>query len=357
MLVLGFLIMILGTYANLGAIDEQQSGQQSAANMPIDRLPDIHIVNPTEENHITAKLDDLKNKIEIGPKNQADAIYEKLGELKNAKQKMNKEKVAENNAIREIVLNEKESVAAAPNKSAEKLAIDESVRPSVNAKVAGLPAPAQKPVVVPSQMAEPTTVNKPSDSVINNEAIKKEDHEIEMEAKESKQNDAKLTKEILNQLSKQNEENQKLVLEKINEISKKVNSIASMHNSSNSNTMPHANEVQNASKVANNEPVNVLVMNDEKNQENQPQDPILKMLADQKPSAAPTPNLDVEQAKSDVIQKSDRDNIKPKTPEEIANEVPPKVEKNKENIGRDLLSNAKDLKDMKSKSVLIKSET
>lgn len=355
MLVLGFLIMILGTYANLGAIDEQQSGQQSGANMPIDRLPDIHIVNPTEVNLITPKLNDLKKIVEIGPKNQADTIHEKLHELKDSKLKVSKENAPDGNSIREIVLNEKENKVAEPKKTIKKESIDESVKPSLDSKAAVLPPPAQKSNIIPSQMAEPTTVKKPSDSVINNEAIKKEDQEIEMDAKEKKQNDAKITKEILNQLSKQNEENQKLVLEKINEISKKVNSIANLHNSSKQNATSKANEAQIDSKVIN-EPAKVASVNDEKDKENPPQDPILKMLSEQKQSIAPIQNSDSEQTKSAVDQKPNNEESKPKTPDEGAKDVPPKVEKSNENIGRDLLSNSNDLNDTQTKSVLIKSE-
>lgn len=334
MLVLGFLIMILGTYANLGAIDEQQSGQQSAANMPIDRLPDIHITNPSKEIPIEPKLP--TNKIEMGPKNQADDIHDmNLDKMVKSLPEMDKKA-----PIREIILNEKESDAIAVRKPQVKVPIVPKLDEGAKSP---LLQPAEKPIVIQSQLPEPTMAQKPSDS-INNDAIKKEDQEIDIEAKESKQKDDKLAKEILDRLSKQNEQNQKLVLAKIDEISKKVNSIANMQDRTEQKSMPLMKEVENERKDEENvKSANEFEENIEKNKEIPPLDPVVKMLAEQKSSSAPIQSelkgpIEMEHRESEKVELKQKADLKQKSPENPVNEAP--VEKSNQNIGRDLLSNS-----------------
>ncbi|XP_055311393.1 putative sodium-coupled neutral amino acid transporter 10 [Sitodiplosis mosellana] len=362
LLVFGFLIMILGTYANLGAIDEQQSGAD--VNMPIDRLPDIHVSLPTENIFITpSKMESPENKIEMGPKKQDAVVYEPSHQTKGAKRKTVKttKSPVQNGPIREIILNKEEKDEIPVRKSLLKEPIvpiiiksASNVEPNV---IQNIQPP--KSNMVANQLAEPSTDKKSTDSVINNEAIQKENLEMEIDAKEDRQKDAKRTKEILDevksQLTQQNELNQKLVLAKINQISETVNNIAQMQNRS-------VAQKKGVSQTENEVQIPIVVTEQtvrlghdqvkpsvDKNVENLPLPavPVAKILVDRHSSSAPSqkrviPEPELKETQSNVISER-KDSVVVDSLKQSVDELPEKVEKMNANVGRDLLSNPNDV--------------
>lgn len=334
--------MILGTYANLGAIDDQQSG----ANIPIDRLPDIHIIQPTENIFITPS--NTKENLDIEPQKPIVTVLESNSKPKSAKWKLSKPTVLQRpqtETVREINLIEK-------NKG-EAIVDDQNVQPKNNHKSPPGPeanaklAEVIKPNNVANQLAQPTTDKKLTDSAINKEAIQKEDQEIEFDAKERQKTDDERTKEILdevkNQLTKQNEENQKKVLERINEISEKVDNIAQMQRDeqvAQIKNEPERIQVQNDDP---NSPAKPLNINKNEQVRNIQPIPVAQLLVDRKSSSVPIQQAEPKAKVSDPITslKTLQQITKKKVPQ-LVNELPIKIEKTNENVGRDLLSNSKD---------------
>lgn len=372
--------MILGTYANLGAIDEQQSGadipNDHLANIHDDHLPNVHADHPENILNAPYKFENNIIKEEIGPKKPIDANYERMGKLKVPKRKPVKPAQSlpiENDDIREINLNEKEknemndqnaaNVKPIVQKDIENNKPDNNANGKISAKLPDTN-------VVPNQLVEPTTVKKSIESAINNEAIKKEDQEIEIEEKE---NDDERTKEILaqvkNVLDKQNQKNQK-VLDQINKISEKVNNLEeknmepkkSPDNIENDKVVLHENEIAQQDKIVNksiditgtlsvgerNAPVKNPVL---------PPIPVVKLLAERNPNLASIPSNLNESNKRQTINDEDSKIEKPnKIVEEKvsieplidAKETPPRENKLSENVGRDLLSNSNDFRTIKT---------
>lgn len=356
--------MILGTYANLGAIDEQQSGAD--INMSIDRLPDVHVPVATENIFITpSKMEGASNNIEIGPKKPIDIVPPNgpNAETISSKRKIVKttKLPVQNGPIREINLI-KEEANEIPTRSVP-LPRDPVVPVTIkNAKNAepntnqDLNSAAALKSNVQSQLAEPNTDKKSTDSAINNEAIQKENLEMEIDAKESQQSDAKRTKEILDvvksQLSKQNELNQKLVLDKINQISETVNNIAQMQNRSvaqKKDISQIENEVQKPKQADADGHVDQVKNSVDESMKHLPLPavPVAKILVDRHSSVAPgqkpvIPEPAPKETKTDIVPKLENSvgNDSPKLP--IADELPGKVKKMDANVGRDLLSNSND---------------
>lgn len=364
--------MILGTYANLYAIDEQQS----RADIPIEHLPNIHVDNPTENILNVPYKFENSIKEEIGPKKPIDAHYERMGKLKVPKRKLVKPPQSlpiENDDIREINLNEKEknemndqsaaNVESFVQKDMENNKPDNNSNGKISEKLPDTN-------VVPNQLAEPTTVKKSIESAINNEAIKKEDQEIEIEEQEK---DDERTKEILakvkNVLDKQNQKNQK-VLDQINKISEKVNNLEeknmepkkSPDNIGNDKVILHENEVAQQDKIVSksNDIIGTVSAGERSAPVKNPAlppIPVVKLLAERNPNPASIPlNLN-ESNKRDTINDEDSKIEKPnKIVEEKvsieplidAKETPPRENKLSESVGRDLLSNSNDFRTMKT---------
>lgn len=355
--------MILGTYANLGAIDEQQSG----TNVVIERLPDIHIEPTSNILEPPAKLNN-ENDVLIEPKKPIDSIQDDAAsKLMAAKRKPVKQ--PENDPIREINLSEKKVEPSAnyvapiePQKqSIVKDSLDDD---NASAKLPN-DAPAVNPpnVNIPNQLAEPVIEKKAVvDSTINKEAIQKEEQEIAINADENT-----LNKEI-KELSKLNEINQELVMKKIKEISEKVDNIAQMQK--NDAAQPEKSEVKDTPARSDgdvkepavsdtrklNEPNVVAQEASVVNKKPVPKDPVIQLLADQKvntqvnapepkiPAAAQMPAAKIDQPVGE--EKKLPEPIKqpePVMPEPVMPEplkpdpIKPDPPKN-ENVGRDLLS-------------------
>lgn len=213
--------MILGTYANLGAIDEQQS----SAGIQLEKISSVTIgdtiVNPDKlPKPLTDQKDFISDKLQLD---------EPLPSIKSFKRKHNKSVLRplsvqkSKDPVREINLAD----AAAKGKN-------EPILPN-------LPPPEIKPdnvkpaeilsEVKPKEVLKEENVLKvvapiKAESTINKDAIQKEEQEIAIEAKNDKLDRTKeILEEVKNVLEKQNIENQKIVLEKIHKISEQVNKI------------------------------------------------------------------------------------------------------------------------------------
>lgn len=362
--------MILGTYANLGAMDEQQSG----ANIQIDRLPDIHVTVKPSENILIppANIEDGKDKIKIGPQMpdilQEHQEHQQQNDKIDGKRKIHKTTKLSpeiKHPVREIDLNEKVKEEIPIGKPQQKdpvvQIIEENIQPSVTkdekSAIAPESAAIPKSNSIPNQLPEPLADKKSSDSVINNEAIKKEDQEIEIDADEKRLSEAKRTKEILdevkNQLTKQNEDSQKLVLEKINEISEKVNNIAQMQNRSVAqqkvNELPPKIDVQTDSKGTGNNDMRSTNGDDEQSKKVLPPLPPVPVGSSapvqqnviSEPDQQPAPESDLKLKQTNKMDDSvpEKPSVRESDPEKRIVE-PPKVDKPNENVGRDLLSNS-----------------
>lgn len=336
--------MILGTYANLGAIDEQQTGVPAV--VPIGRLPDIHVETPTQ--NIFAAPESVEKKIEMGPNKPFDTNYEAVGKLKGSKRKVSKPSPPVVPIVREINLSEQQKNEMS------------MLKPSM-----------AKPIIVPNQLSEPTT-KKVLDSVLNNEAIRKEDQEIAIEENEKQQKDDERTKEILaqvqNVLDKHDAKNQKLVLDRINEISEKVDKLQ-VHKSD--KVALNANEAQqdtNASEkiIKPIDPYPTSFSNEPLKNVGLPPIPVVKLLAERNSNGTPSQanlseslNKVTSKLVESKIEKPNEINAKKASVDTLidslkeTNDSPPKLEKSKENnVGRDLLSDTNDFQTVHSTNVL-----
>lgn len=354
--------MILGTYANLGAIDDQQS---SANQIQIDRLPDIHVTqHPTENIFITpSKIEEPKIKVDIGPNpesNRKSKTFETNAKSKGMKRKLVKPTKSQpdlTETVREINLSDKNEPDVLPKPSENEKTIEFKKSGSAPLSSDTNPIKPAQTVDEPNlnvanQLDEPKTMKKSPDSIINNDAIRREEQEIEFNDKEQRQSDIKRTQEFLDALSKKNEENQRIVLQKINEIKDKVNSIAQSQKDERPNSDSTINDAQNdpaQSKIgeSNNQMKPSNDDNDEKKNLPLPV-PVGQLLAERKSSSLPSQVN--ESVKSEMLRTESvitSSNEIPKIPEKIiepVKESPPKIEQPIEkpvaNVGRDLLSNS-----------------
>ncbi|KAJ6633001.1 putative sodium-coupled neutral amino acid transporter 10 [Pseudolycoriella hygida] len=225
LLIFGFMLMVLGTYANLSAIDEKTSGsfngregilkqfedsvEQSSFNLTkhqSNESPEVQVDQLIVQDVTPSRLDleDLPNQFDIQPK--SPDFQQKVDDLKYH------ENPVEGLSLQELSKND------APAQQA--------------------PEPEVK--IIPLEVAKPTTVDESKkNNDINNEAIQKEEQEIAIEKKEQKEDDSQSelkrleetkklleeVKEIKNVLQKQNQETQQLVLQKFDEIVDKVEKI------------------------------------------------------------------------------------------------------------------------------------
>lgn len=205
--------MILGTIANLEAIDEKQAEiHESAAVIPaVDPVPFVE--------KLPKSVDDKKPAPQASD-SRASNGKRKPNKTHNVLQANEVEQIPApvNISVRELDLHDAQAVPQ-PRKDT----IPEQNKPDVRIETKKNPE-AKKIVAEPDKSA-----NAKVDSSINKDAIQKEEQEIAIDAKEEKQKNLETAKELLNEVKiewvKQNEETQKLVLEKIDKISEKVNKI------------------------------------------------------------------------------------------------------------------------------------
>lgn len=359
--------MILGTYANLGAIDEHQSG----VDIPIDRLPDIHVtpapdgilVLPPELEQPSHKVDSMPIKSKDSPSDLNPKI--KIPKRKPSKTNKTKDQLppAPVETAREINLveNVAQPELRAEQKVHEKPVEQQNDSPSkIESNLNSIKSADKPKSIVASQDSALTKLSEkklPNDSLINKDAIQKEEREIEFNANEQRKSDAERTQEILNavknQLSKQNEANHKIVLEKIHEISEKVNQIAQKDEQ----LVPHdplkldaANNLlakkDNEKAVAPNQQANDSTNDDNQLKKPLPPVPIAKLLAEQKLSSVSDqlnePKIERKPTAGIVVgEKPAEDAVKEKHVAESAKQPSPPdrvVAEQNANVGRDLLS-------------------
>lgn len=221
--------MILGTYSNLVAMDEQSMDVQ------LEKMAELRatIANPIpvadkinrKEEQAKQEKEQLNKMDEPPPLTKADReipVKKKVSKTINSIHN-------DHSGVREINLSEKKNGSikvpqVAPLNVVDVPKVDNHVEEKPKAEPKDLkPSVEEKPV-----KTELPVVTKP-DSSINKDAIQKEDQEMAIGQLEESGHDLQKTKKILeevkNVLAKQNQETQKLVLEKIDKISEKVNKI------------------------------------------------------------------------------------------------------------------------------------
>lgn len=306
--------MILGTYANLGAIDEQKSG----ANIEIERRPD-NLINSQDVATPPIQL------ASFNVPNEKEANKISADDNSNSRAKPLDKPLDAPDTIQEIDLTVKENskkVVPDPksqeqqfeNSDKQKIQKDESSQNVVakeqppNVDSNENPLEKQKNVEA-SQLIKPNDAVKSSDSLINKDALQKEDQEIAIDAEEHEKNDIERTKEMLaevkNELVKQNEAAQKEVLEKIDKISKKVNSIEQMQRNEidedknkidDLNLIGAEKSIPDASDVKQLPDVNQILKSEKLLQ---PSVPIVKLLADQNVNS----NQNQQNSANNIIEK------------------------------------------------------
>ena len=203
LLLVGFLIMILGTYANLSAIDEASSGS-----------------------HLEEKLSmENKNAVAfIKPPNSLEAIEEQINKIEK-KEKSEKEMIKDK---------DKQEPRKLPVEAAD-ISKDKSEQKADSKSVEVKELPKNKKN--PDNSVKPESIPK----IVNKDAILKEDREIVIEQQDQEIKDkkeeikrleetkSKLESDVLldikEELVKQNKETQDLVLQKFKEIEVKVDNI------------------------------------------------------------------------------------------------------------------------------------
>lgn len=257
-LVFGFVLMILGTYANLVAIDEKASSVNLDHVIP--KIPDTMNIPEHVEFHRLESIDKAIPKDIVGPS------------LQEAPKQVIEPAVSPSPEVIEKV------------KSAVKMP-PEPIKMPVAQEIDSNPV--EKTIDggsdVQPQNVEVVDPIKP-ESTINKEAIQKEDQEIAIADKEDTKKELKQTKELLeqvkDQLVKQNKETQKLVLEKIEKISQKVDKIEQAKDLK-------SNDVEMNNNGANNSTLNAQVQPD-----GAVSNTVVKMLMDNK-NVAQKPPLEV----------------------------------------------------------------
>lgn len=211
--------MILGTYANLDAIDEKQSGAQidkTLVDLPAGPIPILLNQSPDSADHLPQHTLQM-----------ADSPIDKAVE-QNIKEPNSNNKITSENLREDIP-----KVVREPNTVREINLPDGKHVNSPKATVS-ITNPLENNVLPDNKLPQPfVEVKEPksakSDSVINMDAIQKEDQEIAIADKENAGKELKQTQQLLEQvkdeLEKQNKETQKFVLEKIEKISEKVDKI------------------------------------------------------------------------------------------------------------------------------------
>lgn len=338
--------MVLGTYANLGAIDDQQ---QSSVN--IERLPDIHIPKETENIFIApAKVDQLKEPIEMGPEKPIDTnIKPKMSKRRTIKP--SKSQRSQTDAkVREINLNDK--IKEMPSKvlDAEHVVQVKKEGETISQRTQGNAQSSDKPKPNVAAASQSTTVFKSPDSLINNDAIRREEQEIAINANDNRKMDAERAQELLdavkNQLSKQNEANHQIMLQKINEISDKVDRIAQKDDEKIAHLNPDPIKPNEKVPVNSNQSVNLNVRtgNDVKNLPLPPV-PVAKLLSERQSSSIPNKldSLPTKSIASDSAKMENAAIVQQKLSESVV-ELPRPIEvQQNENVRRDLLSHSNDL--------------
>lgn len=317
--------MILGTYANLGAMDDQQQ-----LNVPIEITVNQNFEQPAKVD----KLSSIKKSMESNTfsNSNVDDIQTPL-QVKGGKRKIiksinlqpiNKER----DSIREINLIDESPIKSLESFSMPKK-LDENVKSHDSAN--------QNHIKQSNEFPLPNKFHKSSDSLINKEAIQKEEREIAIEAGEKQQNELAEVKkklaEVKKEMAKQNQETQKLVLEQIDKISQKVDDMEKKQK----NELGH-NEVKNSKNEQEHvDPENVIEVKKPDIEHNQhkiiseppnKQDNLSKLSQASENNRIPSEHKAADKTKETVERNRKI---------EVNNDEMTKIDGSKENIGRNLL--------------------
>lgn len=193
LLVFGFFLMVLGTYANLEAFEDRTTGLQPP-------VLGEHLHNPIDADVMPVVVPALTATIR-GPSIEADRMVVPTALAARSD-------VIEPVAPLEIGIVSKVVVAPLSGQSPE---------PDPNVG---------EPIAIDRKLVD--SANPPLEPEINHDAIAHEEHEIAIEAKQ-KNDELKETKELVQEikleLAKQNEKTQKMVMEKFEQIVDKVEHI------------------------------------------------------------------------------------------------------------------------------------
>lgn len=363
LLVFAFVLMILGTFANLEAIDEQQAGIHDE-NLPlhpvVDPMPFVEILpKPIDDKKLDSKA--------YAPRNGGPIGKRKMNKTQKVPPEREGEQIAapENVSAREIDLSGAkllplpQPIGPRPSKET----IPDQIKPVVKVeqkkasqKIFVKEENIEKPKAEENVVEPDRSANAKVDSGINKDAIQKEEQEIAIEAKEDKQKSLEQAKEILkevkSELAKQNEETQKLVLDKIGKISEKVDKIEQLQKEEEQrdsaslrkqgeNEAPAAAAEMHQNEINRNENNEDKRKNDNEKNENAVQMEVAKSI----PDAAKVPEREI--IKDPVVE-----SILPKANAELkSNAENPGRLPSGEQIGRDLLSTkVEDDKPPKSRS-------
>lgn len=226
LLVFAFALMILGTFANLEAIDEQHAGIHDSPpqNPIVDPVPFVKKLPQSIADDRTApQAGDPRNSGSIG-KRKPNKMH-KIGPSNEFEQIAAPENISFHEMDKFNAKAKTQPIGPSKETIPDGIRPDEAEKevPEVTIEKKEKPN-AEKIVAEPDRSA-----NAKVDSTINKDAIQREEQEIAIEAKEDKQKSLETAKEILNEVKsewvKQNEKTQQLVLEKIDKISEKVDKI------------------------------------------------------------------------------------------------------------------------------------
>lgn len=328
MLVFGFLVMILGTYANLGAIDEQQSG----SDIQLERMPEISA-------SFAPNILNAENPILIQNMGQPSTTKIKSSKRKSNIRSSKSDKDTQKDApIREVQLDN--------NNQPKKVKPAEPVLPEpekpLSEKIKDKTAndkQSEKNPKLENVNAKPESLQIPTESAINNEAIQKEDQEIAIDVNEKKKENIERTKEMLkevkDELSKKNQAVQELVLEKIDKISQQVDNIEQMQKDELKKDA-EKKKITNDKKIDDNKDKNEKKMVAMKENEGtfktiEPADPVFKLLDK-------SMKMNLSKTKESI-----RDSLRPDDVKPIQNQIPDEIKiepktKEESNISSNILS-------------------
>lgn len=219
LLIFGFVLMVLGTYTNLSAIDEKSSGNYDETHnilKHVDEAIERSSMNLSKQLAESPEIDRVTSSNLESDLKQIPDQFETIPKLPDAAKPKYHEKPVE--GLNVIELPRKDSTIPKVSDTEVKvvpLVVNDDDKP----------------------LAKPDETKKSND--INKEAIQKEEQEIAIEKNEQNADDAQSelkrleetkklleeVKEIKNVLEKQNQETQQLVLQKFDEIVDKVEKI------------------------------------------------------------------------------------------------------------------------------------
>lgn len=312
--------MILGTYANLGAIDEQQSG----SGIQLERKPEIL-------SSFVPNVPNAENPILIQNMDQPSTTKSKPSKRKPN----NKSSKSEKNApIRVVQLDN--NVQPKNVKPAEPV-LPEPEKPlpeTIEVKTID-DKPSEKMEKPENWNAKPEAVQIPTESAINNEAIQKEDQEIAIDVNEKKKENIERTKEMLkevkDELSKKNQAVQDLVLEKIDKISQQVDNIEQMQKNELKKDAEKKKIDDNKNNNDKNDKLTAVKGNETKTKTIEPADPVFKLFDK-------SMKMNLSKANDSIKDNHPSENVKPIQNQVEAKTIKEPKTKEGSNIGRDLLS-------------------